>query len=573
MAVDREALVRQRGEIRPARQDRRRDQGVPQGPGGVPERRQHPEPGGRPLRAAGEVRRGGEVLHPDRRAVHPRRLLRQSDRDLQEDHQARPHLAGGLRAAGRALLAAGPDQRGAHPVPGAGRLLHPPCQCHLGDHHLPEDGRGRAGEPLLPAQAGRAFPEPAALREVAARIPRPGRPAAGRRPGRRSGAGLLQGLRAGRRKPRLRARSGRRPQRRRPCTAAATKLLGPRHRAQSQGGRPGPADRPAAGRRAGRPAAAGRAAPAPDAYRDRGRAFASAPGGTAATVAASLATAASAAASATTPTSTPRLRSIASRPSARAPAPSMRRPASIRPASARPRAATPATARAPASAASTRRSRRPPNGPAPDAGRRLQRRTPCRSRTSSASISKATRSRKAWSSRRPTSAPACATVARQSALRPYGNREPGRRGRRGRRRASSPSRSTSKAIRPLPYSEPSASPLPRRSASPRLRPRRPRPLGRVRCAGRITGSMAPVAPVEIEWALDPMADLDLALPPPDDEPVVATDLRTLARTAPPPPRRPSTRSRSISTPPRRSTSTPRLPSGRAQRRRPSSRSA
>ena len=40
------------------------------------------------------------------------------------------------------------------------------------------------------------------------------------------------------------------------------------------------------------------------------------------------------------------------------------------------------------------------------------------------------------------------------------------------------------------------------------------------------------APVEIEWG-DPMADLDLALPPPDDEPVVATDLRKMARTPPP----------------------------------------
>lgn len=34
-----------------------------------------------------------------------------------------------------------------------------------------------------------------------------------------------------------------------------------------------------------------------------------------------------------------------------------------------------------------------------------------------------------------------------------------------------------------------------------------------------------IAPVEIEWSMDPMADLDLALPPPDDEPVMATDLR------------------------------------------------
>jgi tetratricopeptide (TPR) repeat protein len=42
------------------------------------------------------------------------------------------------------------------------------------------------------------------------------------------------------------------------------------------------------------------------------------------------------------------------------------------------------------------------------------------------------------------------------------------------------------------------------------------------------------APVEIEWG-DPMADLDLALPPPDDEPVVATDLRKMARTPPPAP--------------------------------------
>lgn len=39
------------------------------------------------------------------------------------------------------------------------------------------------------------------------------------------------------------------------------------------------------------------------------------------------------------------------------------------------------------------------------------------------------------------------------------------------------------------------------------------------------------APVEIEWG-DPMADLDLVLPPPDDEPVVATDLRKMARTPP-----------------------------------------
>ncbi len=47
-------------------------------------------------------RRGGRLLHPDRRAVHGARVLRQGDRDLQEDHQARPDAAGGLRAARRA---------------------------------------------------------------------------------------------------------------------------------------------------------------------------------------------------------------------------------------------------------------------------------------------------------------------------------------------------------------------------------------------------------------------------------------------------------------------------------------
>ena len=42
-----------------------------------------------------------------------------------------------------------------------------------------------------------------------------------------------------------------------------------------------------------------------------------------------------------------------------------------------------------------------------------------------------------------------------------------------------------------------------------------------------------IAPVEIEWSMDPMADLDLTLPPPDDEPVMATDLRHLSRAEPP----------------------------------------
>jgi tetratricopeptide (TPR) repeat protein len=59
--------------------------------------------------------------------------------------------------------------------------------------------------------------------------------------------------------------------------------------------------------------------------------------------------------------------------------------------------------------------------------------------------------------------------------------------------------------------------------------------GRLGAAGAgAAGTGSPGSAVEIEWG-DPMADLDLALPPPDDEPVVATDLRKMARTPPPAP--------------------------------------
>lgn len=58
-------------------------------------------------------------------------------------------------------------------------------------------------------------------------------------------------------------------------------------------------------------------------------------------------------------------------------------------------------------------------------------------------------------------------------------------------------------------------------------------------APRAGDKAAAKAPVEIEWSMDPMSDLDLTLPPPDNEPVVATDLRRMARTpAAEPPRSP-----------------------------------
>ncbi len=74
---------------------------------------------------------------------------------------------------------------------------------------------------------------------------------------------------------------------------------------------------------------------------------------------------------------------------------------------------------------------------------------------------------------------------------------------------------------PLPYSEAPAYAAPAATpASPAAAPAAQPRLGEA------------LPSVEIEWALDPMADLDLALPPPDDEPVIATDLRTMARAQP-----------------------------------------
>ena len=136
-----------RREVRLPRQDRAGDPRVPEAARGKPERHQHAEPDRRPLRPHPAHRRGRRLLHADRRAVLDGRLLRQGDRDLQEDHQARPDAAGGLREARRALPPAGAGQRGAHPVPGARRLLPEARQRGVGDRHLPEDGGPGAEQP------------------------------------------------------------------------------------------------------------------------------------------------------------------------------------------------------------------------------------------------------------------------------------------------------------------------------------------------------------------------------------------------------------------------------------------
>ena len=161
-----------RREVRLPRQDRAGDPRVPQAAHGQPERHQHPEPDRRSLRPHPAHRRGRRLLHADRRAVLDGGFLRQGDRDLQEDHQARSDAAGGLREARRALPPAGAGQRGAHPVPGARRLLPEARQRGLGDRHLPEDGGPGAGQPQLPRQARRDLPAAAADREGDERVPR-----------------------------------------------------------------------------------------------------------------------------------------------------------------------------------------------------------------------------------------------------------------------------------------------------------------------------------------------------------------------------------------------------------------
>ena len=162
-------------------------------------------------------------------------FLRQGDRDLQEDHQARPDAAGGLREARRALPPAGAGQRGAHPVPGARRLLPEARQRGVGDRHLPEDGGPRAEQPELPRQARRDLPVAAADREGDERVPRDRRdddrprPPAGRGPGLRAGAGHRQQQHRLHQRRRLQAQGV--GQRRR-----GGALPGDRHRAQPAGG-------------------------------------------------------------------------------------------------------------------------------------------------------------------------------------------------------------------------------------------------------------------------------------------------------------------------------------------------
>ena len=62
--------------------------------------------------------------------------------------------------------------RGAHPVPGAGRLLPEARQRGLGDRRAAEDGDPDPGRSGAARQAGGALPRAAADREGAGRVPR-----------------------------------------------------------------------------------------------------------------------------------------------------------------------------------------------------------------------------------------------------------------------------------------------------------------------------------------------------------------------------------------------------------------